>query len=70
MAEAEHYTDENRLNELMKEAQNILTEQDPPCIYLGQQRYVTVLRDDVRGFVGNPLYLNLYRFHRMHRAPA
>ena len=32
MAEAEHYTDEDQLVALMKEAQNILTEQDPPAI--------------------------------------
>ena len=35
MAEAEHYTDEEQLATLMKEAQNILTEQDPPAIYYG-----------------------------------
>jgi ABC-type transport system substrate-binding protein len=35
MAEAEHYTDEEQLVALMKEAQNILTEQDPPAIYYG-----------------------------------
>ena len=68
MAEAKTYTDEARLVELMREAQNILTEQDPPCIYLGQQRYVTVLGSDIRGFVGNPLYLNLYRYHQLYRA--
>jgi ABC-type transport system substrate-binding protein len=35
MAEAEHYTDEDQLAALMKEAQTILTEQDPPGIYYG-----------------------------------
>jgi peptide/nickel transport system substrate-binding protein len=68
MAEARTYSDETRLNDLMKEAQRILTEVDPPCIYLGQQRYVTVRAADVAGFVGNPLYLNLYRFRQMYRA--
>jgi ABC-type transport system substrate-binding protein len=70
MAEAKTYTDEARLVELMKEAQRILTEEDPPCIYVGQQRYVTARAEDIRGFDGNPLYLNLYRFYRMHRADA
>ena len=36
MAEAEHFESEEQLDELMKEAQNILTEQDPPAIYYGQ----------------------------------
>lgn len=70
MAEARTYSDEARLAQLMQEAQNILTEQDPPCIFLGQHRFVTVLGADVRGFVGNPLYLNQYPFYRMNRAPA
>jgi ABC-type transport system substrate-binding protein len=68
MAEAKTYTDEARLVALMREAQQILTEQDPPCIYIGQQRYVTVLAADVLGFVPNPLYLNLYRYHHLYRA--
>ena len=37
MAEAEHFESEEQLDELMKEAQNILTEQDPPAIYHGQR---------------------------------
>jgi ABC-type transport system substrate-binding protein len=68
MAEAKTFTAEVRLIALMREAQRILTAEDPPCIYLGQQRYVTVLGDEIRGFTGNPLYLNFYRFYDMHRA--
>ena len=68
MAEAETYTDETRLNELMKEAQNILTEQDPPCIYFGQIRYYTILAKDIQGYYSNPLYLGAYPFYRMSRA--
>ena len=41
MAEAETYTDEEQLVALMKEAQNILTEQDPPAIYYGQLQWYT-----------------------------
>ena len=67
MAEAKEYTDEARLTELMREAQNILTEQDPPAIFLGQQLYATVLHADVRGFAGNPLYLNQFPFYQMWR---
>jgi peptide/nickel transport system substrate-binding protein len=67
MAEAETYTDEARLDELMKEAQNILTEQDPPVIYYGQLLWYAILRQDIDGFVPNPLYLNAFPFSRMSR---
>jgi peptide/nickel transport system substrate-binding protein len=67
MAEAETYTDEDRLDELMTEAQNILTEQDPPAIYYGQLLWYTVMRQDIKGFVPNPLYLNAFPFYRMYR---
>jgi peptide/nickel transport system substrate-binding protein len=68
MAEAETYTDENRLVELMTEAQNILTEQDPPCIYYGQQVRYYVLGSDIQGLVPNPLYLDAFPFYAMSRA--
>jgi len=67
MAEAEHFTDETQLDELMREAQNILTEQDPPAIYYGQLRWYTVLRADIQGFTPNPLYLSSYPFYEMSR---
>jgi peptide/nickel transport system substrate-binding protein len=70
MAEAEHYTDENRLIELMKEAQNILTEQDPPAIYYGESLYYTILGKDIQGYYANPLYLEAYPFYAMSRAEA
>ncbi len=70
MAEAETYTDENRLVELMKEAQNILTEQDPPCIWYGQQVRYNVLRADIEGFVPNPLYLDAFPFYAMSRSAS
>ncbi len=70
MTEAESYTDEARLIELMKEAQQILTEQDPPVIYYGQLKWYTVLRDDIQGFVPNPLYLSSYPFYKMSRGKA
>ncbi len=70
MAEAEHYTDEARLTELMIEAQNILTEQDPPAIYYGTLLWYTILRKDIQGFVGNPLYLSAFNFYTMSRTSA
>ena len=70
MAEAEFYEDEARLIELMEEAQNILTEQDPPVIYYGQVVRYTILANDIEGFVPNPLYLDGYNIWDMYRAPA
>ncbi|MFN8663170.1 MAG: ABC transporter substrate-binding protein [Thermomicrobiales bacterium] len=60
MAQAAVYTEEEELVSIMKEAQNILTEQDPPAIYYGQQLWYTVLRKDIEGFGWNPLYLSSY----------
>ncbi len=70
MAAAAAYTDEAELAVLMEEAQNILTEQDPPAIYYGQQLWYTVLRGDVEGFGWNPLYLSSYHPLRNLRRAA
>jgi ABC-type transport system substrate-binding protein len=70
MAEAENYEDEERLQELMIEAQNILTELDPPAIYLGQVLRYVVLGADIQGFVPNPLYLDSYNVYDMSRASS
>jgi peptide/nickel transport system substrate-binding protein len=70
MGQAEHYTDENTLTDLMKEAQNILTELDPPAIYYGEVQYYTILGKDIQGFYANPLYLEAYPLHAMSRAQA
>jgi peptide/nickel transport system substrate-binding protein len=68
MTAAQNYTDDNQLNELMKEAQNILTEQDPPAIFFGERQYTTVLLKTVQGFIANPLYLDAYNFYQLSRA--
>jgi peptide/nickel transport system substrate-binding protein len=70
MAEAENYESEERLTELMKEAQNILTEQDPPVIYYGQRVDFTALGAGIEGFVPNPLYLEAYNLYGMSRASS
>jgi peptide/nickel transport system substrate-binding protein len=70
MTEAENYEEEERLNELMLEAQNILTEQDPPAIYYGQVVRYTILGADIQGFVPNPLYLDSYNFYGLSRASS
>ena len=70
MAKAEHFTSDDELNELMKEAQNILTELDPPAIYSGQVVRYTILGKDIEGFVPNPLYLDSFNFYDMSRAAS
>ncbi len=70
MAEAENYETEERLAELMIEAQSILTEQDPPVIYYGQVVRYTVLGKDIQGFQPNPLYLDSFNFYGMSRASS
>ncbi len=70
MAEAEHYSSDEQLAELMKEAQNILTELDPPAIYYGQVVRYTILNKSIQGFVPNPLYLDSYNFYGMSRASS
>ncbi len=67
MEQARTFTDEEQLVVWMKEAQNILTEQDPPAIFYGELLWNTVLYKDVEGFVGNPLYLSGWPFWKMHQ---
>lgn len=67
MAQIEHYTDEATMLEQVKEVQNILTEQDPPAIFYGQLLWYVVMRKDIEGFYGNPLYLSQYPFYAMSR---
>jgi peptide/nickel transport system substrate-binding protein len=64
----ENFTDQNEYDALMKEAQQILTELDPPAIYYGEFLWTTVLRADIVGFNFNPLYLSAYPFYRMSRS--
>lgn len=70
MAEAEVYTDEAQLVTQMKEAQNILTELDPPAIYYGQPTRYTVLGADIEGYYPNPLYLDAFPVYAMSRVSS
>lgn len=51
----------------MKDAQNILTEQDPAVIYYGQSIRYTVLGADIDDYYGNPLYLDAFPVNAMTR---
>lgn len=54
-------------DDLAAEAQALLTEQDPPAIFMGAKRYYTVLGADIRGFAANPIYLEGYNLYEMSR---
>ncbi|MBX6341135.1 MAG: ABC transporter substrate-binding protein, partial [Thermomicrobiaceae bacterium] len=58
---------EDEYKQLLAEAQNILTEQDPPVIYFGTGKWYTVLGAKIKGFEWNPIYLNSYYVYRMYR---
>ena len=70
MAQAEVSESTEELVELMKEAQQILVELDPPVISIGQTERYTVLRSDIQGFIPNPLYLEYYNFYQLSRQAA
>jgi peptide/nickel transport system substrate-binding protein len=65
-----NYTDQAEYDALMKEAQNITTELDPPAIFYGELLWTTALRSDIKGFNFNPIYLSAYPFYRMWREEA
>lgn len=59
--------DDEEYTTLATEAQAILTEQDPPAIFLGARKYYTVLNQSIRGFEPNPIYLEGYNLYDMFR---
>jgi peptide/nickel transport system substrate-binding protein len=60
-------TDDAKLTQEMHEAQNIMTEQDPPIIPVGQQLDETYFRKDVQGQVFNPLYILTWDYYALSR---
>ena len=51
----------------MSKALNIVTEQDPPVIYYGTAQWYTILQENIKGFVSNPIYLGTYNYYDMYR---
>lgn len=70
MTQAEAYTDLTQLTSLMKQGQDILVQQDPAAIFLGERQYFSVFRKEIQGYVPNPLYLDSFNFYEMSRAAA
>jgi len=60
-------TDDEKLTSEMHEAQNIMTQQDPPIIPVGQQLDDTYFRNDIQGQVFNPLYILTWDYYALSR---
>jgi peptide/nickel transport system substrate-binding protein len=69
LAQAEGAADLDVYRVALREAQQILSRDDPPAIYYAQPEWITVLRRDIAGFVFNPIYIGTYDFHKLHRTP-
>ena len=70
MAKAQTSTDAAELDDLMKQIQNILIQEDPAAIFIGQVLYTTVADATIKGLEFNPLYIEQYFFHRYFREPT
>jgi peptide/nickel transport system substrate-binding protein len=57
---------DDEYNKLLAEAQNIMTELDPPAMFWGTVQWYTIMKANIRGFTWNPIYLNSYYFYEMH----
>jgi peptide/nickel transport system substrate-binding protein len=65
MEQAKNYTDEKQLTDVVTQAQQILVNDDPAAIFLGERQYFTILQADVQGYVPNPLYLDIFDIYPM-----
>lgn len=54
---------------LAKDFQNVLTEQDPPCIWVSEDPDKTIHRTDIKGYEFVPLYTETYPLYDMYREP-
>ncbi len=52
----------------LSEIQQIIARDDPPAIYYMQRQWTTVLRNDIEGFVFNPINIGTFNFYTMSRA--
>lgn len=60
-------TDDTKLTEMFKEAQDIMTRVDPPILPMGQQLDETYFRKDIQGQVFNPLYILTWDYYALSR---
>jgi ABC-type transport system substrate-binding protein len=67
LATAKDAPDAAAYNAALAEAQQILTRDDPAAIYWAQGTQETALRQDIAGFVANPINIATYDFYRLSR---
>jgi peptide/nickel transport system substrate-binding protein len=67
LAEAKDAVDESTYETALAEVQQILSRDDPPAIYYAQPEWTTVLRQDVEGFVFNPINIGTYDLWELYR---
>ena len=67
LATAKDAPDAETYDAALAEVQQILTETDPSGIYYLQPEWTTVLRNNITGFVFNPIYIGTYDFYRLRR---
>ncbi|MDQ2984244.1 MAG: ABC transporter substrate-binding protein [Actinomycetota bacterium] len=60
-------TSDAKLGAMFKEAQDIMSRQDPPIIPVGQQLDETYFRKDIKGQVFNPLYILTWDYYALSR---
>src|SRR5215212_1741133 len=51
----------------LSEIQQIISRDDPSAIYYMQRQWTTVLRNDIEGFVFNPINIGTFNFYAMSR---
>lgn len=65
MEQARNYTSDAQLVDVMTKAQQILVNDDPAAIFLGERQYFTILQAGVKGYAPNPLYLDIFDIYPM-----
>lgn len=50
-----------------RKLQDLTTRVDPPALWLAEPAQVTVMRSTLKGFVPNPLFIQVYDFYALHR---
>jgi peptide/nickel transport system substrate-binding protein len=59
--------DQAKYQAALSEIQQIISRDDPPAIYYMQRQWTTVLRNDIEGFVFNPINIGTFNFYAMSR---
>ncbi|HEX5500798.1 MAG TPA: ABC transporter substrate-binding protein, partial [Thermomicrobiales bacterium] len=67
LTQAKDAADLDVYKKALAEAQQIVTRDDPAAIYYAQAPQETPLRDDIAGFVANPINIGTYDFYKLSR---